>query len=74
MTTAVLVVGIIYAVVTLLGFIAGLTVLGEPEPYRRAYGAHLVLTCWAWPWELLQWFPAMWREIRELDDVHHGRG
>lgn len=74
MTTAVLVVGIIYAVVTLLGFFAGVVELWEPSLWRRARGAHMVLTCWAWPWKLLQWIPTMWRGLRELDDVHHGRG
>ena len=74
MMNAALIVGTIYAVVTLLGFAAGVLELGEPSHRRRARGAHMVLTCWAWPWKLLRWIPATWRDLRELDDVHRGRG
>lgn len=72
MTAAALAVGIIYAVVTLLGFAAGVMELAEASLVRRARGAHMILTCWAWPGKLLRWIPATWRHLRELDDIHRG--
>lgn len=74
MTSVLLICGVIYVVVTVMGLTAGLFELGEPDTVRRARGAHMILTCWAWPWHLLQWIPEAWHELRALDADHRRRG